>query len=158
MWYSHLTPGHISRENHNYTHPNAHSSNIYNSQDMGTTQMSTDRWIEKKMWYIYIPLRHRKEWNNAIYSNMDGPRDDHTKWSHTKTNIIWYHLHVDLKCDTVNLPTEQNRLTDIENRLVVAKEEGRWGTERLGIWDYQTRTIINTMDKQQGPTIYHKEL
>ena len=89
---------------------------------------------------------------------MDGPSDDHTKWSHTKTNIICYHLHVDLKCDTVNLPTEQNRLTDIENRLVVAKEEGRWGTERLGIWDYQMQTIINTMDKQQGPTIYHKEL
>ena len=58
----------------------------------------------------------------------------------------------------MNLPTEQNRLTDIENRLVVAKKEGRWGTERLGIWDYQMQTIINTMDKQQGPTIYHKEL
>ena len=23
----------------------------------------------------------KKEWNNAIWSNMDGPRDDHTKWS-----------------------------------------------------------------------------
>ena len=23
----------------------------------------------------------KKEWNNAICSNMDGPRDDHTKWS-----------------------------------------------------------------------------
>ena len=23
----------------------------------------------------------KKEWNDAIYSNMDGPRDDHTKWS-----------------------------------------------------------------------------
>ena len=24
---------------------------------------------------------YKKEWNNAICSNMDGPRDDHTKWS-----------------------------------------------------------------------------
>ena len=23
----------------------------------------------------------KKEWNNAICSNMDGPGDDHTKWS-----------------------------------------------------------------------------
>ena len=33
--------------------------------------------------YIHdgILLSHNKEWNNAICSNMDGPRDDHTKWS-----------------------------------------------------------------------------
>ena len=42
----------------------------------------TDGWI-KKMWYVYngILLRHKKEWNNAICSNMDGPRDCHTEWS-----------------------------------------------------------------------------
>ena len=28
-----------------------------------------------------ILLSHKKEWNNAIYSNMDGPRDYHTRWS-----------------------------------------------------------------------------
>ena len=28
-----------------------------------------------------ILLSHKKEWNNAIYSNMDGHRDYHTKWS-----------------------------------------------------------------------------
>ena len=35
------------------------------------------------MVYIHngIPLGHKKEWNNAICSNMDGPRDDQTKWS-----------------------------------------------------------------------------
>ena len=33
--------------------------------------------------YIYngILLSHKKEWNNAICSNMDATRDDHTKWS-----------------------------------------------------------------------------
>ena len=37
----------------------------------------------KKRWYMYImeSLSHKKDWNNAICSNMDGPRDDHTKWS-----------------------------------------------------------------------------
>ena len=28
---------------------------------------------------------------------MDRPRDCHTKWSKTKTNIIWYHLFVESK-------------------------------------------------------------
>ena len=35
------------------------------------------------MIHIYngILLRHKKEWNNAICSNMDATRDYHTKWS-----------------------------------------------------------------------------
>ena len=28
-----------------------------------------------------ILLSHKKEWNNAFCSNMDGPRDCHTKWN-----------------------------------------------------------------------------
>ena len=46
--------------------------------------MFTDRWIDKEdMVCIYngIQLSHKKEWSNAICSNMDGPRDYHTKWS-----------------------------------------------------------------------------
>ena len=31
--------------------------------------------------YNGILLSHKKEQNNAICSNMDGPRDCHTEWS-----------------------------------------------------------------------------
>ena len=31
--------------------------------------------------YNGILLSHKKEWNNAICSNIDGLRDCHTKWS-----------------------------------------------------------------------------
>ena len=35
--------------------------------------------------YIYVHsgilVAKKKEWNNAICSNMDGPRGYHTKWS-----------------------------------------------------------------------------
>ena len=31
--------------------------------------------------HIRILLSHKKEWNNVICINMDGPRDYHTKWS-----------------------------------------------------------------------------
>ena len=38
------------------------------------------------MVHIYngILLGHKKEWNNAIYSNMDEIRDYHTNWSKSK--------------------------------------------------------------------------
>ena len=45
----------------------------------------TDEWV-KNMWSIYTTEYYsatrekKKEWNYAICSNMDGPRDDHTKW------------------------------------------------------------------------------
>ena len=31
--------------------------------------------------YSGLLLKHKIEWNNAIYSNMDGPRDCYTEWS-----------------------------------------------------------------------------
>ena len=45
--------------------------------------MSIDRWMDKDVLHIYngVLPSHKKEWNNAICSNMDGPRDYHTKWS-----------------------------------------------------------------------------
>ena len=46
-----------------------------------------------------ILLSHKKELNNAICSNMNEPRDYHTK---TKTNIIWYCLYVESKKKDTN--------------------------------------------------------
>ena len=46
--------------------------------------MSMDRWVDKEdVVHIYngILLSHKKEWNNAIRSNMVATRVYHTKWS-----------------------------------------------------------------------------
>ena len=46
--------------------------------------MSTDRRMDKEdvvRIYNGILPRHKKEWNNVICSNMDGPRGYHAKWS-----------------------------------------------------------------------------
>ena len=42
--------------------------------------------------YVYngILLSHEKEWNNAIYINVDEPGDDHTKWR--KSDKDKYHI------------------------------------------------------------------
>ena len=57
IWSSNPTPGHLSRENHDlkrHMYSSVHCSTIYDSQDMETTQMSIDRWRDKKkMWYMY---------------------------------------------------------------------------------------------------------
>ena len=50
---------------------------------METTQMFIDRGMDKEdVVHIYngILLSHKKEWNNVIGSNMDGPREIHTEW------------------------------------------------------------------------------
>ena len=69
--------------------------------------MSIERSIDKNVRYTHIHTHThthkmeyysaiKKEWNNAIFRYMDGPRDYHTKWSKSdKTNIIQYHLYVE---------------------------------------------------------------
>ena len=36
--------------------------------------------------------------------------------------------------------------------------EGRWGRDRVGVWDKQIQATTHRMDKQQGPTVQHREL
>ena len=58
------------------------------------------------MWYNGILLSHKKEWNNAICSNMVATRDYHTKWNKSErerqiskdVTYMW-----DLKYDTKEL-------------------------------------------------------
>ena len=50
---------------------------------------STEEWIKKNI-YNGILLSHKKEWTNAIWSNMDEFRDYHTKWS--KSDKYIYHM------------------------------------------------------------------
>ena len=80
-------PGHISRENSNskrYSTPMFIAALFTIAKTWKQPKCpSINEWI-RKMWDIYTREYYsakRKEWNNAICSNMDGPRDYHTKWS-----------------------------------------------------------------------------
>ena len=67
-----------------YMHPCVHSSTVHNSQDMETALISINRWVDKEdvvQKYNGILLSHKKEWKNAICSNMNATRGYHTKWS-----------------------------------------------------------------------------
>ena len=96
-------------------HPNIHS-NIYSSQDI----------CECAHTYTYtqyrIKLCHKKEWNNGIYSNIDGSWDDHIKGSKSERQILYDITYMwNLKKDTDELT---KKIIDIENRLIVTKGGG----------------------------------
>ena len=66
----------MSEEDQNskrHRHPNVHCSNIYNSQDMGATKKSINRWMGKEAVHVHngILLSHGKKWNNVTCSNVD---------------------------------------------------------------------------------------
>ena len=86
------------------------------------------------MWYIYngILLSHRRVWNNAIGSNMDGLEIVIVEWSQTEKDK--YHM-VSLMCDI--LKNGKNELiykteSQMYKTNMVAKGEG--GKDKVGDW------------------------
>ena len=130
-------------------HPHVHSSTIHNSQHIEATQMSNDRWMDKKdvaHTHNRIPLSHKNEQNNAI---LDGHRDYHTKWSkldrerQTPHDITYMW---NLKMVKMILFIKQKKTHRHRKQLMVT--EGEAGRDILGVWDYQTQTTIYKIDKQ----------
>ena len=101
--------------------------------------MSTNRWTDKEeVVYIHngILLSHKREWNNAICSNIDGSRDYHTKWSKSKRRTLSDITYMqNLKYGTNEPIYETDSQT--ENRLVVTTGEAvhRGCTGSLGLVD-----------------------
>ena len=92
--------------------------------------MSIDRGMNKEdVVHIYngILLSHKKEWNNAICSNMDGPRDYCTKWSKSdRERQISYDITYMWNLKKWYRWTylqNRNRFTDFKNKLMVTKGE-----------------------------------
>ena len=70
---------------------------------------------EENMVHIYNGILHRitKEWNHAICSKIDGPRDCHIEWSQRRRNITWHLSYVEYKkklCKELTYKTEIHRL------------------------------------------------
>ena len=93
----------------------------------------------------------KKQWDNALCNNMDGPRDYHTEWS--KLDKDKYHvisLIREIENDTKELihKTERNRLKDFKTKLMVTKEKMLgWGEGKLGGWDWQLYTTVYKIDR-----------
>ena len=125
------------------------------------TLMSINRWMDKEdvvCIYNGILLSHEKEWNHAIRSNMDGPRECHTEWSKSDREgeilfdipYIWT-----LRRNDTNELTEQKQTHWLREQGYSCCREG-WG-EEIG-WDGHVHSTIFKMDNQQGPFVLHMEL
>ena len=83
IWSSNPTPGHISRQDYNLKRVmyfNVHNTLFAKARHRNNLNV---HWQMDKEDGGYTHngalLNHKKEWNIAIYNNVDGPRDDHTK-------------------------------------------------------------------------------
>ena len=86
--------------------------------------------MDKDVVHVYKErlLNPKKEQNNAICSNMDGTTDCHSEWSKSDTErqISYDITHMwNIKGYKWTYLQNRNRLTDIENKLMVTK--GRRG-------------------------------
>ena len=104
------------------------------------------------MWYIYTMEYYsaiKKEWNNAICGNMDGPRDCHTKWSKSDRERqisydIAYMWNLKKKVYKWTYLQNQNRVTNAEiNLWLPGSKEGR---DKLEDWDWHIHTTIYKID------------
>ena len=106
--------------------------------------MFIDRGMDKEdVVHIYdgILLSHKKEWNNAICSNVDGPRDCHTEWnkSDKERQISYDTIYMwNLKKNSIN------KVIHVKNNLMVTGGMGE--KDKLGSWDWHIHTTIYEID------------
>ena len=75
------------------------------------------------MVHIYngILLNRKREWNKAICSNMDEPRDYHSEVRQRETNI-WHPIYGEIyKNVKWSYLQNRNKVTDVENNLMVTR-------------------------------------
>ena len=111
--------------------------------------MSIRRGLDKDVVDIYnrILLSDKKEWNNAIYRNMDGPGNYHTKWG--KSDKDNYHEITNMwnliKMIQKNL--ENRKILKRFWKQIYGYERGNMrGKGKLGFWDWHIHTIIYKID------------
>ena len=132
--------------------------------------MSINWWMDKedvvRIWNGKL-LSHKKEWNNAICSNMDATRG-YIKWSKSERDKyhMCYHLYVESKIwHKWTYLQNRNKLTDKEQNCVCpggGGEGGRdweFGTSRYKLlhigWINNKVLLYSTKNYIQYPMINH---
>ena len=58
----------------------------------------------------------------------------------------------------MNISTKQKQTHRRREQTCGCQGGGGWGRDGVGVWGQQMQTSIYRMDKQQGPTVQHREL
>ena len=84
-----------------YTHPYVHRNTICN-QNMQAPQVPINRWVDKKLWYMYIMGYYsviKEKWNLTICNIIDGPRENDAKWNKSdRERQLPYDYMISLTC------------------------------------------------------------
>ena len=101
-----------------------------------------------KQWDISL----KKEWNNAICTDMDGPINYHLKWSKLdKDKYIIYMWNLKKWYEWTYLQN-RNRLNKYRKQTWLPKGIAGLGGDKLGGWDLCIYTAICKIGKQ-GPAV-----
>ena len=57
----------------------------------------------------------------------------------------------------MNLHAKQKQ-THRHRKQIYCYQRGKEGRDKLGVWDERMHTTVYKIDKQQGPTVQHREL
>ena len=104
IWSCNSTCGYIPEKNSNskrLMQPSVRRSIIYSCQDIKSTEVSINRWMDKDVVYILnrILLSHKKEWNFCHLQLIGGIWEHYAKWNvrQRMINTVQYHLYVESK-------------------------------------------------------------
>ena len=123
-----------------YTHPNITALFTIAKIWKQPKCSSTDEWIKRciPIYIIGILLCHKKEWNFAIYKNMDGLREHYIKWNRSdreKERQILYDITClwNLKNTAASEYHKRETDSDVNNKLVVTGGRGKVGGQHNGM-------------------------
>ena len=98
--------------------------------------------------YNGILLSHKKELNNAICSNMDGPRNNYTKWCQTekeKYHMRSLYVESNFWNDTKELICKTDSKISEPNLRLPKRNIG--GRDKLRGWNEHVDITIHKIDK-----------
>ena len=80
-------------------------------------------------------LTHKKEQNNAIFSNMDGPRDEHTKGTKTEKDKYDMTLIISGIQNMAQMNISMKLTQSHRERTDVGATGGDTGKDGSAVWD-----------------------
>lgn len=100
IWFCNPTTGYIPRWNEinlseRWLHSHVDCRTIHPSQEMESTEVSLNRWMDKEMWHVHTIEYYwavKKEWNAVICDNMDKTGEQHFKWDKPSTEKQILHV------------------------------------------------------------------
>ena len=132
-------------------HSSVHSSTIYNSQHMEATEMSIDSWMDKEdvvHGCLGTVFCHKKEWNNAICSNIDRSRNYPTKSVREDKYLMISLICGIKKMIQINLFTKQKQTHRPRKQTYGHQREKVGRRDKLGAWNCHIHTALYKTDNQ----------